>query len=83
MPQPITDLAILGPANGHNGLPSNGDDATRHGRDALAYDGSQGFVPLWQGSQVDRREFVRLALQAFEEMGYACVPPPPTTAAYR
>lgn len=26
--------------------------------------------PLWEGSQIDRREFVRLALQAFKDMGY-------------
>ncbi|GAA5867882.1 hypothetical protein JCM1840_003474 [Sporobolomyces johnsonii] len=38
--------------------------------DAMSYDGEEGFVPLWEGSNLDRREFVRLALQAFEDMGY-------------
>ncbi|GAA5986718.1 hypothetical protein JCM11641_007751 [Rhodosporidiobolus odoratus] len=39
--------------------------------DAMQYDGNEGFVPLWDGSNIDRREFVRLALQAFEDMGYS------------
>lgn len=28
------------------------------------------FKPLWPGSTIDRREFVRLALQTFKDMGY-------------
>ncbi|BGP13752.1 hypothetical protein JCM10213v2_001690 [Rhodosporidiobolus nylandii] len=39
--------------------------------DAMQYEGDEGFVPLWEGSNLDRREFVRLALQAFEDMGYS------------
>ncbi|GAA5822786.1 hypothetical protein JCM11251_004380 [Rhodosporidiobolus azoricus] len=39
--------------------------------DAMQYEGEEGFVPLWEGSNFDRREFVRLALQAFEDMGYS------------
>lgn len=49
-------------SNGH----SNG---TGH-VDAMDYDGESGFKPLWEGSDVDRREFVRIALQALEEIGY-------------
>ena len=30
------------------------------------------FKPLWAGSNLDRQEFVRLTLQAFQEMGYRC-----------
>ncbi|KWU44917.1 WD40 repeat-like protein [Rhodotorula sp. JG-1b] len=36
----------------------------------MEYEGDEGFVPLWKGSNLDRREFVRLAMQAFEDMGY-------------
>ena len=41
--------------------------------DAMEYEGDEGFVPLWRGSNLDRREFVRLAMQAFEDMGYTYV----------
>lgn len=54
--------------NGGKGI-SNGAG----GLDAMQYDGDEGFVPLWEGSNLDRREFVRLALQAFQDMGYRCV----------
>ncbi|GAA6029307.1 hypothetical protein JCM8097_003613 [Rhodosporidiobolus ruineniae] len=66
----------------HNGfsLAQDGEDADgsavavgkRPARetDAMMYEGEEGFVPLWEGSNLDRREFVRLALQAFEDMGY-------------
>lgn len=37
----------------------------------MDYEGGVEFKPLWEGSQVDRREFVRLALQAFQEIGYS------------
>lgn len=60
-----------------------GDDAngvsvastSRNGRplDAMEYEGDEGFVPLWEGSNLDRREFVRLAMQAFQDMGYTSV----------
>ncbi|GAA5843715.1 hypothetical protein JCM9279_000115 [Rhodotorula babjevae] len=40
-------------------------------KDAAQYEGDEGFVPLWEGSNLDRREFVRIALQAFEDMGYS------------
>lgn len=36
----------------------------------MEYDGEDGFKPLWPGSDVDRREFVRLTLQALKEIGY-------------
>ncbi|GAA5848214.1 hypothetical protein JCM8547_004446 [Rhodosporidiobolus lusitaniae] len=72
-------------SNGHSSS-SNGFDhgtvagkkpllpgAAQPGRqlDAAQYEGEEGFVPLWEGSNLDRREFVRLALQTFEEMGYS------------
>ncbi|SGZ22426.1 BQ5605_C022g09486 [Microbotryum silenes-dioicae] len=41
-----------------------------HHRDASDYEHSS-FKPLWPGSDIDRREWVRLALQTFKEMGYA------------
>lgn len=28
------------------------------------------FKPLWKGSEIDRREFVRLTMQTLQEMGY-------------
>ncbi|BGO89478.1 hypothetical protein NBRC10512_003937 [Rhodotorula toruloides] len=69
-------------SNGHsNGLAStsspspamNGGKSVSNGTgglDAMQYEGEEGFVPLWEGSNLDRREFVRLALQAFQDMGY-------------
>ncbi|GAA5960544.1 hypothetical protein JCM8115_003216 [Rhodotorula mucilaginosa] len=48
---------------------SDGDKPSRR-LDAMEYEGDEGFVPLWKGSNLDRREFVRLAMQAFEDMGY-------------
>ena len=51
---------------------SDGDKPSRR-LDAMEYEGDEGFVPLWKGSNLDRREFVRLAMQAFEDMGYTCV----------
>ncbi len=52
---------------------SDGDRPSKR-LDAMEYEGDEGFVPLWKGSNLDRREFVRLAMQAFEDMGYTCVP---------
>lgn len=63
--------------NGHaatNGFSSSSNGTVTRTTDAMQYDGDEGFVPLWDGSNLDRREFVRLALQAFEDMGYRCVP---------
>jgi len=69
--------------NGHsNGFAINGngssslvdkDMATNGMLDSNKYRGEDGFVPLWEGSNFDRREFVRLALQAFQDMGYRFV----------
>ncbi|GAA6006312.1 uncharacterized protein JCM10292_002643 [Rhodotorula paludigena] len=59
--------------NGHaatNGFSSSSNGTVTRTTDAMQYDGDEGFVPLWDGSNLDRREFVRLALQAFEDMGY-------------
>ncbi|GAA5932775.1 uncharacterized protein JCM15063_002199 [Sporobolomyces koalae] len=63
-------------ANGHsNGSSLGGKDIvmspSRAVTDARHYDGEDGFVPLYEGSVFDRREFVRLALQTFREMGYS------------
>ncbi|GAA6062457.1 hypothetical protein JCM10212_005360 [Sporobolomyces blumeae] len=56
-------------ANGNGATARDGVlDSTR--LDSTMYDGEDGFVPLWEGSNVDRRELVRIALQAFEDMGY-------------
>lgn len=38
--------------------------------DAMEYEQGATFKPLWEGSQVDRREFVRLAMQTFKDLGY-------------
>ena len=38
-----------------------------------AQGGAGYFKPLWPGSNLDRQEFVRLALQTFKEMGYTLV----------
>lgn len=58
------ETAELGGSNG--GGPS---------RDADVYEraGRGHFMPLWEGSHLDRREFVRLALQALGDMGYRLV----------
>lgn len=53
-------------------IPSNGAASAKDG-DEYARGGSGYFKPLWEGSNLDRREFVRLALQTFEEMGYRSV----------
>jgi hypothetical protein len=82
-------MAILPPplissSNGHHPSSSNGFNPNGAGVsvenggkkrevDAMQYEGEDGFVPLFEGSNLDRREFVRLALQAFEDMGYRCV----------
>ncbi|GAA5934008.1 hypothetical protein JCM1841_002048 [Sporobolomyces salmonicolor] len=74
-------LATNGHANGFGTSSDGGAAAAKDGPlasgasssralDAMEYDGEDGFVPLWEGSNFDRREFVRLALQAFEDMGY-------------
>ncbi|GAA5910271.1 uncharacterized protein JCM6883_001136 [Sporobolomyces salmoneus] len=71
-------------SNGHsNGFAMNGNgiggagateemEISENGKvlDSMQYRGGEGFVPLWEGSNFDRREFVRLALQAFQDMGY-------------
>lgn len=52
---------------------SDQDEEQDKRRDALDYpDDEKGFKPLWPGSELDRRELVRLALQTFKEMGYTC-----------
>ncbi|GAA5862183.1 hypothetical protein JCM3774_004812 [Rhodotorula dairenensis] len=61
-----------GHSNGHGGagVADDGSDALPKRLDAMQYEGDEGFVPLWKGSNLDRREFVRLAMQAFQDMGY-------------
>ncbi|GAA6004705.1 hypothetical protein JCM10207_000988 [Rhodosporidiobolus poonsookiae] len=55
----------------HGHLASDGAAGKKKALDVMQYEGEEGFVPLWDGSNLDRREFVRLALQAFEDMGYS------------
>lgn len=79
---------INGHANGHGAAPvadgagpdgaptqnsAGGPAAIARRLDAMEYEGDEGFVPLWKGSNLDRREFVRLAMQTFEDMGYTSV----------
>lgn len=83
MPQMISDPVADGPVAVHA---SNGTRRRRSHTDAMDYipdyshfdhestaepsTGTLTFKPLWAGSHIDRRELVRLAMQAFEEMGY-------------
>ncbi|KPV75622.1 uncharacterized protein RHOBADRAFT_13767 [Rhodotorula graminis WP1] len=62
------DLAINGTTSAASA--TNGHVAVAV-KDAAQYEGDEGFVPLWEGSNLDRREFVRIALQAFQDMGYS------------
>ena len=80
MPQIIDNSPGIG--NGHSGVEmenghSNGAARTEEGESTMtdAMDYAQGavFKPLWEGSQVDRREFVRLAMQTFKDLGYTFV----------
>ncbi|KAI5479335.1 catabolite degradation protein [Pseudohyphozyma bogoriensis] len=61
-------------SNGHSNGVTSADIATSHAKerlDAMDYDGdASGFVPLYEGSDIDRREFVRLALQSLRDIGY-------------
>ncbi|SCV68978.1 BQ2448_1998 [Microbotryum intermedium] len=65
---PALALAAGGSSSSASALASR--DHNHHHRDANDYEHSS-FKPLWPGSAVDRREWVRLALQTFKEMGYA------------
>lgn len=57
--------------NGHGNGSSGGNEAGRR-TDAMEYEeGEIEFKPLWQGSDIDRREFVRLTMQTLMEMGYS------------
>lgn len=58
----------LSPTNGN----AQGSLREEHLTDGAEYGagGAGYFKPLWPGSNLDRREFVRLALQAFNEIGY-------------
>lgn len=86
LPPPIpapSSVASNGLSNGHatngfggaaEGLLGDSNGAVVR-RDAMDYEDDDGASlvvrkPLWEGSSIDRREFVRLALQAFKEMGY-------------
>jgi WD repeat-containing protein 26 len=59
-------------------VPSTSTSAVKARLDAMDYENSDApgaspsalFKPLWAGSTIDRREFVRLALQTFKDMGY-------------
>jgi hypothetical protein len=80
------EMLPLTAANGHANGHSNGHSGSSNGlstskrRDVEDYDEGASFRPLWKGSEVDRREFVRLSLQMFREMGYRRVPYPSLTA---
>lgn len=64
-------------SNGFHGHDDNrAMEEKRRELDSMQYEGEEGFVPLYEGSNLDRREFVRLALQAFEDMGYRCASSP-------
>lgn len=67
--------SLVAVGNGH----SNGGAGMQEGEvmmtDAMEYVGGVAFKPLWEGSQVDRREFVRLAMQTFKDLGYTYVHP--------
>lgn len=63
----------VGGSNGGSNLASNGSHAStsRAGvTDASKYEGGAAFVPMYPGSEIDRREFVRITLQALTDMGY-------------
>lgn len=66
---------VDGPHSNGSADPPAGSTVSTYVRplDAGEYEGDEGFVPLWAGSNLDRREFVRLAMQTFEDMGYTCV----------
>ena len=52
--------------NGHsNGLAVETSDGAEYAAGGAGY-----FKPLWEASNHDRREFVRLTLQALHEIGY-------------
>ncbi|KAM0755447.1 hypothetical protein T439DRAFT_375809 [Meredithblackwellia eburnea MCA 4105] len=72
--EPSSDAGIAVPAsNGHGNGHTNGavlPDNTENRIDAMDYDGERGFKPLWPGSELDRREFVRITLQALRDIGY-------------
>lgn len=72
MPQSIDGEVSPAPANG---LALNGHathpERTLKRLDSMDYAGDVSFVPAWKGSSLDKREFVRLALQALGEMGYS------------
>ncbi|BGP53794.1 hypothetical protein JCM8202v2_001366 [Rhodotorula sphaerocarpa] len=63
---------VDGPHSNGSADPPAGSTVSTYVRplDAGEYEGDEGFVPLWAGSNLDRREFVRLAMQTFEDMGY-------------
>ena len=79
MPQTI-DVSPAMNENGHSLLLGNGhSNGTRKAEgglvmtDAMHYEQGAVFKPLWEKSQIDRREFVRLAMQTFKDLGYRCV----------
>lgn len=58
--------------NGHtNGFGSGTVGEVKRQLDVEEYEeAGLSFKPLWKGSEIDRREFVRLTMQTLEEMGY-------------
>jgi hypothetical protein len=74
MPQSIDGEVSLSLTSTLNGVALNGHSGhSERGLkrlDSMDYAGDVDFVPAWKGSSLDKREFVRLALQALGEMGY-------------
>lgn len=80
MPQtisdPVTDSTTSAHVSTNKSSRQARTDAMDYSPDAASQNtvdttGTLIFKPLWPGSNIDRRELVRLAMQAFEEMGYS------------
>lgn len=71
------DTPAAAPSNGHatsnghaNGAAAAAGAGTDRTTDAMEYEGGAVFQPLYAGSDVDKREFVRLTLQVLKDIGY-------------
>lgn len=62
---PSSPSASVSALNGTTSRISRRTDALEYVENKLA------FKPLWEGSDIDRREFVRLTLQALGDVGYS------------
>ncbi|KAL8286124.1 hypothetical protein RQP46_004612 [Phenoliferia psychrophenolica] len=63
---PASSSASHGNGNGNGATELEVESVT----DAMDYEHGEVFKPLWEGSDIDKREFVRLTLQALKEIGY-------------